>query len=120
MYRGSCSASHRASAGASRPAPGRAIAATLTPLVLYLRWIVRRVWKSTPRAMEIAQRLKVTLMVATAAFGMAHLAIRVMEVIVKRDAHGVAWPGWALVEVAVSLTAATFVWSSAVMAKPRV
>ena len=96
-----------------------AAAVTLTPLILWLRQLSRKVWKSTPLAMQLAQRLRRTVLLATAAFGVAHLVVRLMETVVRREVERVNWPGWTLVELAVAFTAAAVVWFGLALSKTR-
>jgi tRNA A-37 threonylcarbamoyl transferase component Bud32 len=96
-----------------------AAAVTLTPMILWLRQLSRKVWKSTPLAMQLAQRLRRTVLLGAAAFGVAHLIVRLMETVVRREVERVNWPGWTLVELAVAFTAAAVVWFGFALAKTR-
>ena len=59
------------------------------------------------------------MLLGTAAFGTAHLVVRLMETVVRREAERVNWPGWTLVELAVGFTAAAVVWFGFALAKTR-
>ena len=69
--------------------------------------------------MQLAQRLRRTVLLATAAFGVAHLVVRLMETVVRREVERVNWPGWTLVELAVAFTAAAVVWFGLALSKTR-
>jgi serine/threonine-protein kinase len=94
-----------------------AVAATLTPGVLWIRYVLRKVWTSTPRAIELGFRLRRTVLAGAALYGFAALTVSLLEVLVRREAHGISWPGWALVEFVVALTAAAIAWSTSLFAR---
>jgi serine/threonine-protein kinase len=87
-----------------------ALLAVLTPSVLWVRYLRRDVWRSSPRAMSVADRLRRTLLLGAAAYGATALFVHVLEVVVRRDAAGIAWPGWNIVLflIAASVSAASW------------
>jgi serine/threonine-protein kinase len=50
------------------------------------------------------------LLLAAAAYGVTALFVHVLEVVVRRDASGIAWPGWNMVLFLVSASVAAASW----------
>src|SRR5262249_26290227 len=59
--------------------PIGAIGAVATPAVLWVRYVLREVWPSTPRAVEIGGRLRRTILYSASAYGIAWLFVGVFE-----------------------------------------
>jgi hypothetical protein len=87
-----------------------AVGALLTPAVLYVRYINKRVWASTPRAMAFASRVWQTVVASTASFGLAVLGIQLYEGVVSRRPDGVSWPGYAIFSFLFALLVGALVW----------
>ena len=77
-----------------------------TPAALGVRYVVKHVWPHSGRALEVATRLRRPVMVGLAAYGLAALLVRFLEVVLLHRAVGVTWAGWDLVLALVGLTAA--------------
>jgi hypothetical protein len=90
--------------------PVGAVAAVATPAVLWVRYVLREVWPSTPRAVEIGGRLRRTILYSASAYGIAWLFIGVFEGVAYRNGAGFARPGWALTSFIVALTVAVATW----------
>jgi serine/threonine-protein kinase len=87
-----------------------AAGALLTPLVLYVRYLGKRVWSSTPRAMAFASRLWQTVVASTASFGLVVLGILLYEGVVSRRPDGVSWPGYPIFTFLFALSVGALVW----------
>jgi serine/threonine-protein kinase len=87
-----------------------ALAALLTPAVLWIRHLRRQVWRSSPRAIETAQRLRRTVLLAAAAYGASALLVHLLESVIRRDAAGIASPGWSVAMFAISASVAAASW----------
>jgi tRNA A-37 threonylcarbamoyl transferase component Bud32 len=82
----------------------------LAPSVLWLRFIVKNVWSSTPRAIETALRAKAALYVGAAVYAVGSLSVRLFEVALRRSPDGVAWPGWTLLVLTLTLGSVAISW----------
>jgi serine/threonine-protein kinase len=68
--------------------------AVLTPVILAVLHVRRKVWNNTMKAVELAEKLRRPVVVGLGAYGFGSLLVRVIESIVLRKAIGVAWPQW--------------------------
>jgi hypothetical protein len=82
----------------------------IAPGLAWGRFLVERVWPSTPRAVSILARLKRVLVGSLVTYGSASLAIRVLESVIHADSSGVDWPGWAVLSFAAAMFAGTGIW----------
>jgi serine/threonine protein kinase len=85
-------------------------AAVVTPAILWVRYLMREVWQSTPRAIEMGARLRRTVLYSAAAYGIAWLFVGVFESIVQREGAGVGRPEWSLLTFVCALTVAVAAW----------
>jgi hypothetical protein len=85
-------------------------AALLTPLVMWIRYLVRDVWPSTPRAIELMARIRRTVLYSAAAYAIVTLFLQLSFVVFQRHAAAVAHPVWALLTFAFALLAAGGTW----------
>lgn len=86
------------------------LAALLTPAVLWIRHLRRQVWTSSPRSIEVAARLRRMLLLGVSAYGAVALFVHLLEGIARRDASGVAWPGWSIVMFLVAMSVSAASW----------
>jgi hypothetical protein len=70
------------------------------------------VWRSTPRSISVAVRLRRTVLISTAVYGIAWLAIHLFQGVVQRRPLGVAWPGWEVAVFLLALCVGALVWLS--------
>jgi serine/threonine-protein kinase len=91
-------------------------AALVTPLVLWLRYLLRVVWPSTPRSLESMARLRATVLYGAAAYGIAALFVQVLLVLLQRHGAFVARPIWTLFAVVVGLATSAASW---LLSSPR-
>jgi hypothetical protein len=87
-----------------------AAAALVTPLVLWLRYLVREIWPNTPRAIELMARIRRTVLYSAAAYAIATLCVQLLFVVVQRHSGAVAHPVWALLAFVIALLAAGGTW----------
>jgi serine/threonine protein kinase len=85
-------------------------AGLVTPLVLWLRHLLRVVWPSTPRSLETMARLRATVLYGAAAYGIAALFVQVLLVLLQRHGSYVARPIWTLFVVLVGLATSAAAW----------
>jgi serine/threonine-protein kinase len=70
-----------------------ALAATLTPLILWVRQLARG-WGNSVRALQLADGMRRVMTMSIAAAGIGALVIRLFEVIVREQASELAAPAW--------------------------
>ncbi len=90
--------------------PIGAVAALATPVILWVRYVSREVWPSTPRAIEHGARLRRTVLYSASAYGIGWLFVSVFEAVVHRDGRGVGRAAWALLTFMCALTVALATW----------
>jgi serine/threonine-protein kinase len=78
------------------------LAATLTPLILWIRQLARG-WGNSVRAVHLADGMRRVTMASIAASGVGALAIRLIDVIVRDQAHDIAWAAWSPILFVASL-----------------
>jgi serine/threonine-protein kinase len=88
------------------------VAAMLTPAFLWMRHLASKVWRSTPRSISVAVRLRRTVLISTAVYGIAWLSIHLFQGVVQRRPLGVAWPGWEVAVFLLALCVGALVWLS--------
>ncbi len=93
-----------------------ALATLVTPFVLWVRFVARDVWPSTPRAIETQQRLRKTVLYSAAAAGIGALLVELFEVVLERHGIGVARPFWAFLVVGAAALVLIVTW---LMTSPR-
>jgi serine/threonine-protein kinase len=90
------------------------------PAGLFTRYVARKVWSSTPRAIAMALRLRRTVVFSAAGYGAGALFVHVLQTLVQRQSLGVAWPGWNLVLFGIALLTGAVVWLTGGLAQePR-
>ena len=87
-----------------------AVAALGTPLVIWLRYLVREVWPNTPRAIELMARIRRTVLYSAAAYAMVALFVQLLFVVFQRHSSAVAHPVWALLTFLTALLTAGATW----------
>ena len=79
-----------------------ALAATLTPLILWIRQLARG-WGNSVRAVQLADGMRRIMIASVAVSAVGALSIRLVEVIVREQALEVASPAWSPVLFVASL-----------------
>jgi hypothetical protein len=77
-------------------------AATLTPLILWVRMLARG-WNNSVRALQLAEGMRRIVMVSICASGIGALTVRLIEVVFRGQPQEVAWAAWSLVLFGTSL-----------------
>jgi serine/threonine-protein kinase len=90
-----------------------------TPALLWIRWLAKKVWGSTPKSVDVARRLQSALLGAAAAYGMTALAIHVFEAVIRRNAGGLSSPLWNVVLFLAALFAGAAAWFWALLDRQR-
>jgi serine/threonine-protein kinase len=85
-------------------------AALVTPLVLWVRHLMREVWPSTPKSLELMARVRGTVLYSAAAYGIAALGIELALAVVERRSALVARPLWPLLTFVVALVTGGVTW----------
>jgi serine/threonine-protein kinase len=85
-------------------------AGLVTPLALWVRHLIREIWPSTPRSLELMARLRGTVLYSAAAYGIAALAIELGFAVIERRSALVARPIWALATFVVAAVTAGVSW----------
>jgi len=71
-------------------------AATLTPLILWVRMLARG-WNNSVRAMQLSEGMRRVTMVSICASGIGALTVRLIEVVFRGQPQEVSWAAWSLV-----------------------
>ena len=77
-------------------------AATLTPLILWVRMLARG-WNNSVRALQFSEGMRRVVMVSICASGIGALTVRLIEVVFRGQPQEVAWGAWSLVLFVTSL-----------------
>jgi serine/threonine-protein kinase len=72
------------------------LAATLTPLILWVRMLARG-WNNSVRALQLAEGMRRVTMVSICASGIGALTVRLIEVVFRGQPQEVSWAAWSLV-----------------------
>ncbi|HET7544911.1 MAG TPA: hypothetical protein VFK05_33830, partial [Polyangiaceae bacterium] len=92
------------------------VGSSLTPAVLWVLHVRRRVWESSSRVLALLGQVRAAVIAGISAYGLGLLALHVIDDFAVRlhervPALGVAWPGWSLLLPIMALNAAlTVVW----------
>ena len=80
--------------------------ALLTPTILVVRYLRRKIWDNSAKAMELSERLSRPVITGLCAYGFGTLLIKLLEDVLVRRAVGVAWPVWDLLLFVFGIAAA--------------
>jgi serine/threonine-protein kinase len=78
----------------------------ITPTVLAPRHVRRSIWDNSMKAVGLAEKLRVPVMVGLCGYGFASLLVRTIEAVLLRRAAGVAWPVWDVLMFLIAVTGA--------------
>ncbi|HEU5072766.1 MAG TPA: serine/threonine-protein kinase [Polyangiaceae bacterium] len=87
----------------------------ITPLVLWYRHIAFKVWASTPRSMDLAERLWGAVTLSAAVYGFGAIGVRLYHGVYLREPEGTAWAGYAIVLYLVAALVGLSTWFGARM-----
>jgi serine/threonine-protein kinase len=83
------------------------VATGVTPLVLWIRWIAKRVWGSTVRAVGLSRTLAAATLWGLATYGTLALVVRVGLDVAQRTPRDIASPMWGPLLFVAAIAAAT-------------
>jgi serine/threonine-protein kinase len=86
------------------------LAAAATPLALWIRYVGRQVWQSTPRAMELGARLRLAVLYSATGYGLTALFVQLFESVFQRAGADLSLPGWPLLCASVALLVGGVTW----------
>jgi serine/threonine protein kinase len=95
------------------------VAVLIAPSVAWCRFVTRRVWPSTPRALAALHGLRRVLVSSLLVCGTLTLAIRVLEGFGRATKLGLGWPGWPVLVFSMALLVATSTWLSDLLQRRR-
>jgi len=84
--------------------------ATVTPALLWVRHVARRVWTNSVRSVQQARRLKTSLVASVAAYGLGALLVHVFEGVVQRSPMDHTTSAWSILLVVLALIAGAVPW----------
>lgn len=82
----------------------------VTPLVLWYRYVSSKVWASTPRAMDLAQRLWAAVLSSAAVYGMGAVGVRLYEGLYRGEPAGISWAGYGIELFLAAILVGVAVW----------
>jgi serine/threonine protein kinase len=90
-----------------------------TPGFLWFRHLRAEIWPSTPRALDVQQRLRRAVLYSAAMAGIGALSVQVFEVVLKRNGGGLARPSWALLVIGASVLVGVGTWLASARRRAR-
>jgi serine/threonine-protein kinase len=84
--------------------------AMATPLGFAIHYVRKNIWKNSAKTVELATFLRRIVVGGFVTYGVASLAVRVIEAVLLRRAAGVAWPVWDLALVLMAGAGAAASW----------
>jgi serine/threonine protein kinase len=66
----------------------------MAPCILWTWFLAKHVWPSTPRVMDVLDRIRLVLGMSLGVYAGLTLLIRILGSTLHIDPSGVAWPGW--------------------------
>jgi serine/threonine protein kinase len=82
----------------------------IAPSLAWVRYLKQRVWPSTPRSVELVDRLRAILVATLVTYAAASLMMRVVEAVAREDLYAVPWPGWPVFSFIGANTAGVATW----------
>src|SRR5690606_22029242 len=82
----------------------------ITPLVLWYRHVAHKVWASTPRSMDLAERLWGAVISSAAVYGVGTIAVRLYHGLYRGEPEGTTWAGYAIVLYLVAALIGASTW----------
>ncbi len=68
----------------------------ITPLVLWYRYVASKVWRSTPRSMDLAERLWGAVTSSAAVYGLGMLCVHLYEGLYRGEPEASGWAGYSI------------------------
>jgi hypothetical protein len=66
----------------------------MAPCILWTWFLAKHVWPSTPRVMDVLDRVRLVLGASLGVYAGLTLFIRILASTLHIDPSGIAWPGW--------------------------
>jgi serine/threonine-protein kinase len=66
----------------------------MAPCILWTWFLAKHVWPSTPRVMDVLDRIRMVLGASLGVYAGLTLFIRILASTLHIDPSGIAWPGW--------------------------
>lgn len=85
----------------------------VTPLSLWYRFVAGKVWASTPRSMDLAERLWGTVASSAAIYGMGSVFVHLYEGLYRSEPEGAAWAGYAIILFLIAAVVGVATWFGA-------
>jgi serine/threonine-protein kinase len=85
-------------------------AATVTPLLIWVRHLARRVWPNTASSVAFAGRAKTSLAAGIVTYGLCMLALVITEAVAMRQSPGTLQTTWGVPIVAASFAMLLITW----------
>ncbi len=89
---------------------GGALALLLTPAVFWVRHLSKRVWPSTPRAVDAAAALRTALLASCVAYGLCLLGGHIFATLINPSLALEGWLGWPVIAYGAALLALVTSW----------
>ena len=86
------------------------LAATITPLLVWIRHVVRKVWPNTSASVGFAARARTSLTAAIVCFGILTLSLSLLESVIIRQTPGALQATWSAPIVVASLGCLLTTW----------
>jgi len=86
------------------------LAATITPLLIWIRHLARKVWPNTASSVAFAGRAKASLVTGIITYGLGMLALLITESVVLRQSPGTLQTLWGVPIVAASFAMLLISW----------
>jgi serine/threonine-protein kinase len=85
-------------------------AATITPLLLWVRHIAKKVWPNTASSVAFAARARASLVAGIVTYGLSNLALVITEAVVMRQSPGTLQTFWGVPIVAAAFAMLLITW----------
>lgn len=86
------------------------LAATITPLLIWVRHLGRRVWPNTASSVAFAGRAKASLAAGIVTYGLSMLALTITESVVMRQSPGTLQTVWGVPIIAAAFAMLLITW----------
>jgi serine/threonine-protein kinase len=86
------------------------LAATITPLLIWVRHLARKVWRNTASSVAFAARAKASLSAGISTYGLSMLALAITESVVLRQSPGTLQTVWGVPIVVASFAMLLITW----------
>jgi serine/threonine-protein kinase len=74
----------------------------MAPAIIWTWFLAKHVWPSTPRVMDVLDRVRLVLGASLGVYAGLTLLIRILGSTLHLESSGVAWPGWGVLSFALA------------------